>query len=90
MVHSFAASVCHIARACAHQVPSLFSTDNDVVTRDWRTAHSKPSDLGGLFHLVTISPETGEGDNVWWPQDVTLHGDKIFKAVRLFLPKDMS
>ena len=90
MIRSVVASFCCIARPSAPSVPLVFSADNDVLTQDWGPAYAKCPDFGGLFDPITSAPQGGEGDNDRWPKDVTVQGDKIFKAGRLLVPKDMS
>ena len=85
-----AASVSPIARLSAPPIPPVFTADNDVRKQDWGPAYAKCPDFGGLFVWITSALHGEEGDHDRWARDVTVHGDKTFKAGRLLVPKDMS
>ena len=89
-IPSMAACVSPIARPSAPPIPPVFTAKNDVRKQDWGPAYAKCPDFSGVFDSITSAPDGEEGDHDRWAKDETVHGDKIFKAGRLLVPKDMS
>ena len=80
MIPSVAASVSAVARASAPSVPPIFSANNDVLTRDRGSAYEKCPDFRGLLDLIKSALGGGGEDDDWWPEDLTVHGNKIPKG----------
>ena len=90
MIHSVVACVCPVACPSAPSVHPVFSTNNGVLTQDRGPAYAKYPDFAGFFDVIRSAPNGGGGDNDRWPKDMTVHGDKTFRAGNLLVPKDMS
>ena len=90
MICRVSASVSPIARMWAPSVTPVFTANNDVLTQDWGPANAKCPGFGGPFYVITSASDGGKVHDDRWRKDVTVHGDKIFKARCLLVPKDMS